>query len=179
MRRVLWYINNSHNQKETKKMNKNDRLVAGVFAIALGVMFITAQNKVIQITLSVLGAALLIMALIDFVGKETVKGVFKAVAGVCVIVFGWIFVDLALYLIAALLLLCGIFQLILVFKLKALGLPTFNKILAFAKPVATLVAGAFLLFNKDGALSWIFVLSGVLITVEGILLLVDKTGSND
>ena len=159
-------------------MKKNNRFVTGAFAIALGVLFIAAQNKVIQITLSVLGAALLLMAIIDFVNKETVKAAFLAVGGISVIVFGWVFIDLALYLISALLLLIGIIQLILLFKIKALGFTPFNKVLAFAKPIATVIAGACLLFNKDGTLSWLFIIAGVLITVEGILLFVDKPDSD-
>ncbi len=155
-------------------MKKNNRYVTGAFAIALGVLFIAAQNKVIQITLSVLGAALLIMAIIDFVNKETVKAAFLAVGGVSVVVFGWVFIDLALYLIAAFLLLIGIIQLILLFKIKALGFTPFNRALAFAKPIATVISGACLLFNKDGTLSWLFIIAGVLITIEGILLIVDK-----
>ena len=51
-------------------MKKKNQTITGAFAIALGVLFIAAQNRVIQITLSVLGAALLIMAIIDFVEKE-------------------------------------------------------------------------------------------------------------
>ena len=152
----------------------NNRFVTGAFAIALGVLFIAAQNKVIQITLSVLGAALLIMAIIDFANKETVKACFLSVGGISVIVFGWVFIDLALYLISAFLLLIGIIQLVMLFKIKVLGFTPFNKVLAFAKPVASVIAGACLLFNKDGTLSWLFVIAGVLITIEGILLIVDK-----
>lgn len=158
-------------------MKKNNRVVAGAFAIALGVLFIAAQNKVIQITLSVIGVALLIMAIIDFVEKEFFKASFLAVAGVSVIVFGWVFIDLALYLIAAFLLLVGIMQIILMFRIKALGFSPFNRALAFVKPVATVIAGACLLFNKNGTLDWLFIIAGVLITIEGILLIIDKGDS--
>lgn len=157
-------------------MKKKNQTIAGAFAIALGILFIAAQNRVIQITLSVLGAALLIMAIIDFVEKEYFKASFLAVGGISVVVFGWVFIDLALYLISAFLLLIGIVQLILMFKIKALGFTPFNRFLAFAKPVATVIAGACLLFNKNGTLDWLFIIAGVLITVEGILLIVDRTG---
>ena len=159
-------------------MKKKNQTITGAFAIALGVLFIAAQNKVIQIALSVLGAALLIMAIIDYVNKETFKASFLAVGGISVIVFGWVFIDLALYLISAFLLLIGIVQLILMFKIKALGFAPFNRFLAFAKPIATVIAGACLLFNKDGTLAWLFVIAGILITVEGILLIVDRTGTD-
>lgn len=160
-------------------MKNSSRFISAVIAVALGAMFIAAKGQSVQIALTVVGAALLIMALVDFYQTEKVMGVFKAIGGVALVILAWAFAKIALYLVSAIIILYGIIQLIFVLKARAQDLPDFKRVLAFTKPFACILAGVCLIFNADGAVPWVFVFSGILIIVEGLLLLVDKTGFAD
>ena len=145
----------------------------------MGGMFIAAKHQSVQIALTVVGAALLIMAFVDFYQNEKVLGVFKGVGGAALIVLAWVFSKIALYLVSALIILYGILQTIVILRARAQDLPKVRKIFAFTKPIGMLVAGVCLVFNADGVVPWVFVFSGVLIVIVGLLLLVDKTGYAD
>lgn len=154
------------------KSERNNKLIAALVSIALGIMFCIFKGGVISIALTIVGIVAIIMAIIDFTNKQTTTGIIKAVAGVCVIVFGWMFVDLALYIIAALMIIQGLLQIVSAVKDRGAN-GSAQKVISVIKPLASLVAGICLLFNKNGTVNWIFVLSGILLIVDGILSLTD------
>ena len=44
-----------------------------------------------------------------------------------------------------------------------------DKVVVYAKPVLTVLAGAILLLNQGGVIDWIFMVVGILLIVEGAL----------
>ncbi len=144
-------------------MKKDSQLFMRIGMIVLGVLFVVKRSGVIHTALMLIAAILLLSAIFDFIKKQTGSGVTKAVIALCVVVFGWLFVELALYLIAALLLLYGIAQLIQTVRQKPKGY------LPYAVPVFSLIAGCCLLFNQGGTVDWIFVVVGIVLIVEGVL----------
>lgn len=155
------------------KSTRNNKLIAALVSIVLGLMFIIFKGEVINIAMTIIGAVAIIMAIIDFVHKETVPGVLKAIIGVCVIVFGWVFVDIALYVIAGILILLGITQIVSAVK-NADNVGSFQKVAGFIIPVASLASGICLFFNQGGTISWIFTAAGILLMVQGVLGLINS-----
>lgn len=151
---------------------KNNQLVSAIVAIALGVLFIVCKNDIIGITMTVLGAALIVSAVFDFVHKQIVPGVVKSVVGVVVIVFGWTLMSAALYVMAALLLIYGLLLLYVVIQNRGRISNKLDKILSFVEPSVYIFVGICLLFNQGGTIEWIFVLSGVFLMIEGVIALV-------
>lgn len=157
---------------KTKKLPNN--LIVALATIVLGVLFIVLKGEVVSIAMTVLGVALIIAGVIDIVNKLTTSGVVKAVLGVALLVCGWTLVSLALYIMAAVLLIYGILLLLEVFKRMKKSDKIWNKVLKLIEPVVMIIVAACLLFNQGGAISWIFTLAGVLLIVDGALGLVNS-----
>ena len=150
-------------------MNKKDQLMSAVLSIILGLLLIIMKNKVINITIAVFGIAILISATIDFINKLINIGIVKAVVGVCVLFFGWMFVNLALYIVAAAILIMGLLQIVNIQKYTFINISSAEKVMIYIKPILTVIAGGFLLFNQGGTLAWVFVLTGTLLIIQGVL----------
>lgn len=159
-------------------MKLSTKLSSAIISIAVGVLFMILKDDIIGITMTLIGIGAIIMAVIDFVNKQTQAGIIKTIIGVVILVLGWVFVDIALYLIAGVLIILGISQIISAIKLSKLC-NAVQKVFMFVKPVATLAAGLCLFFNKGGTMDWIFFLVGVLILIEGMLSLADPTDKGD
>lgn len=154
-------------------MERKENIVSSVIFIVLGLMLIIMKGDVISLAITLLGLAVLISAVVDFIDKLTNMGIVKAVVGVCILVFGWVFVNLALYLLAAAIIIMGLLRITNTHKLIPVNLTLKEKIFVYAKPVAMVLAGVCLLFNQGGTIAWIFVLSGILLVLEGVLELAD------
>lgn len=147
-------------------MKKDSQLLIRIGTIVLGALFVVQRSGVIHTAITLIAAILLLSAILDLIKKQIGSGVVKGVVAVCVMVFGWLFVELALYLIAAVLLLNGISQLIQIVKEKPVSY------LPYVAPVFSLIAGSCLLFNQGGTVDWIFVVVGIVLIVDGILSMV-------
>lgn len=151
------------------KLKLEHRVVWAILYIALGIMFIVLKGSIISIAMTVTGAAAIVMGLIDMSNKNTNVGVAKVVGGVCVIAFGWMFVSLALNLLAAILIINGIFHFVQLRK-NVQPIPIgAQKVLVYLEATASILAGLTLLFNQAGSIAWIFTITGILLVFEGIL----------
>lgn len=159
-------------------MKVSSKISSAIISIAVGLMFIILKDDIIGIALTLVGIGAIIMAVVDFVNRQTQNGVIKAIIGVTVLVLGWVFVDIAVYIIAGALIVLGISQIIAAVRLSVFG-NSLQKVFMFIKPITTLAAGLCLFFNKGGTMDWIFILSGVLILVEGLLSLADPSDKTD
>ena len=156
---------------KTKKLPNN--LIVSLATIVLGVLFIVLKGEVVSIAMTVLGVALIIAGVIDIVNKLTTEGVIKAVLGVALLVCGWTLVSLALYIMAAVLLIYGILLMIEIIKNMKKSDKIANKVLKLVEPVVMIIVAACLLFNQGGAIAWVFILAGILLIVDGALGLVN------
>ncbi|MGN0165434.1 MAG: DUF308 domain-containing protein [Lachnospiraceae bacterium] len=150
-------------------MSKKESILSALVSVILGIMLITMKGKIISIAITVLGVGLLLSAALDFFNKATTSGIIKAVAGVCVLVFGWMFINLALYILAAALLLIGLLQIAGIRNYTPINLSFSEKFIVYCKPAATVIAGACLLLNQGGTIAWVFIATGVLLIIEGVL----------
>lgn len=150
-------------------MNKKEEIISAIASIIIGVLFIVMKDRIIGVAITVLGVVVLISALMDFLAKMTNLAIIKAVVGVCILVFGWLFVNLALYILAAGIILMGLLQISGVHKNMPVNLTSGEKCMEYLKPVVTVVAGACLLLNQSGTISWVFIATGVLLILQGIM----------
>lgn len=151
---------------------KQNKLLSAVLTVIVGVLFIIYKAQVISVAMTVVGAILIVMAIVDIINRDYPSAIVKGVLGVLVIALGWTFVSLALYVIGALFLLFGLLELFRVLQAKGYGKGKV-RVLSFLQPILVVVAAAFLIFNQGGALTWAFVISGVFLIVNGALALVE------
>lgn len=154
-------------------MKKKENIISAFIPIVLGVLFITMKGKVINIALAVIGVSILISAIVDFVNKFTNSGIIKAGIGLCVLVFGRMFVNLNLYILSGAIIITGILQISDIHRFTTVGFTLKDKILIYLKPAVIVLLGACLLFNQGGMISGLFVIIGILFVIEGILELID------
>ncbi len=150
-------------------MNQRSSAVSAVATILLGALFIIKRGGVIGLAITVLGVSVLVFALLDFLAKLTNAAIVKGVVGLCILVFGWIFVDLAIYILAAGIILTGLLQISSIKQYSPVNLDTNEKLFIYARPVMMVVAGACLLLNKNGTIDWVFVLVGALLVIQGVM----------
>ena len=157
-----------------KAQNQN-KLISAILMTALGVLFIIFKNEVISIAMTVLGVLLVVQAILDFIHKAYVSGVVRAVMGALILVFGLgnLLVTVALYVIAAVLLVYGILQLIGALKALNKKSKLLAKIFAFLEPAVCIFVAVCLLFNHGGTVAWVFIVSGVFLIIDGVIALID------
>lgn len=149
-------------------MKKSDKLLTGLFTIVLGVLFIVLKGEVVSIGMTIMGVALIISSILDLIRKQGRQSIIKLVIGAVVIVFGWTLVSAALYIMAAVLLINSVMQISTIAKMTK----GFN--LSYLQPIMSLIVAICLLFNQGGTISWVFVVSGVCLIIEGVIAFFDS-----
>lgn len=152
-------------------MKINNKTIIGIAAIVVGVMFIAMKDEVISLAITALGIAMIVMGILDVTKSENKSGIVKIVAGAVAITFGWVFVNIALYVIAALMIVYCLGNLIASLRTDGYPMSGVQMLRTYAKPVIGLIAGICLFFNQGGTVAWVFVLAGIIFVVEGVLML--------
>jgi hypothetical protein len=157
---------------------KNDKLVSGIIAFCVGLLFVILKDGVISIAMTLFGIGLIvsgIIPLLDQKGQDkTTESIIKIAVGACIIAFGWIFVTIALYVIAVILIAYGALLIYNQVKSKVKDDTVVKTLLRYSTPVVCVVAGILLFFNLGGVMSWVFIVAGVLLLIDGALLIADS-----
>ena len=159
-------------------MERKDDLISAVISMLVGVMLVVMKGQVVSIAITVFAVIVMISAVIDLVNKLINSAIAKAVIGVCLLIFGWVFVEVALYLLAAGIIIFGLLRIVNMHKVLPEDLTHEQKLFAYIRPAITVLAGICLLFNQGGAVNWVFILTGVLLVAEGVLDVADALKSN-
>ena len=120
------------------------------------------------------GVVFIVNGIMSVVKNDLTKGIITIVIGAIIILFGWLFVTIALYILGALLIAYGVLDLINKSKVKIVFDDTLKKVLYYVIPVLYIVAGACLLFNQGETVSFVFILTGVILLVNGILTILES-----
>lgn len=150
-------------------MRRKEDIISAIISMLIGVMLVMMKGQVVSIAITVFAVIVMISAVIDLVNKLTNSAIAKAVIGVCLLIFGWVFVSVALYLLAAGIIIFGLLRIVNMHKILPEGMTREQKLFAYIRPGITVLAGICLLFNQGGAVNWVFILTGVLLVAEGIL----------
>ena len=150
-------------------MKRKDDLISAVISMLIGVMLVVMKGQVVSIAITVFAVIVMISAVIDLVNKLINSSIAKAVIGVCLLIFGWVFVSVALYLLAAGIIIFGLLRIVNMHKILPEDMTHEQKLFAYSRPAITVLAGICLLFNQGGAVDWVFILTGILLVAEGVL----------
>ena len=153
---------------------KNSKLVSGIIFAVVGLLLIVLKGQVISIAATCLGVVFIVNGIMSVVKNDLTKGIITIVIGAIIILFGWLFVTIALYILGALLIAYGVLDLINKSKVKIVFDDTLKKVLYYVIPVLYIVAGACLLFNQGETVSFVFILTGVILLVNGILTILES-----
>ena len=153
-----------------KKISGNEIVMASILVI-VGALFMIFKGEIISIIMTILGIRMIVRGIFDLMRGYTMGGVINIVFGALILGAGWLFITLALYILAACLLIAGIGELsgLLKERVKKLNLAV---ILRIAQPVIYILVAICLFFNQGGAISWVFTVSGLFLIVDGALGLV-------
>ena len=154
-------------------MTKTEKIIVAILTILLGVLLIAFQETVLKIAVALVGFLLIALALLDFFHKSYPLAIVKLVAGVVVILFGVFAVKAVVYILAGLLLVFGLLLLYERFRTRVYCASLWQKIIAYLLPAICVSTGILLLFGGGKTAEWVFIVSGVLIIVEGGILLAD------
>lgn len=149
----------------------NNQLIEGALTILLGILFLILQDKVITVAMTILGVVLIVLAVLDLLDHQTFPAIVKAVFGVVVLVFGWAITTAALYILAAVLLIWGIYELYAKLRVHLKGNSVWLTVMLYIAPILNILLGLLLLFNQNGTVAWVFIVTGVLLIVDGVMLL--------
>ena len=144
-------------------------LFSSFATILLGVLFIVFQGGVFDLMIKVIAALIALYGLIDFLKLHWVVGAIKVLLGVAVWFVGWKFLTVALYIVAALLIVYGFLGL---FKALRRRRSAPLKLLSVLSPILCIAVGLFLIFGQGVVLSWVFIATGVALIVSGLFSLV-------
>ena len=91
-------------------MNQKGNVASALGSILLGILLIVMKGKIITAAITLLAVFVIVGAIMDFVAGLVNYGIVKSVAGICILVFGWVFASLAFYILAAGIILMGLLQ---------------------------------------------------------------------
>ena len=150
-------------------MNQKENIISALGSILLGILLIVMKGKVITAAITILAIFVILGAVADFMAGLANIGIMKAVAGVCILVFGWLFAALAFYILAAGIILMGLLQISSIKKTMPVNLTAGERFQEYFKPGLMVVTGACLLFNQSGTIAWAFIVTGILLIVNGVM----------
>lgn len=91
-------------------MNQKENVASALGSILLGILLIVMKGKIITAAITLLAVFVIVGAIMDFVAGLVNYGIVKSVAGICILVFGWVFASLAFYILAAGIIIMGLLQ---------------------------------------------------------------------
>ena len=150
------------------KKTRNEAIVTAISLVAVGLLFVVFKSDIISIALSVIGGYLVIWGIVNVINKLFYNGIVKIVFGALVLVAGWLFIQIALYLLAAFLLISGASDLYRIFKNKIKKI-TVTFIARIIQPIIYVLVAFCLFFNQGSALSWVFTVSGIFLMLDGVV----------
>ena len=152
-------------------MKTSEKIISSIVTMALGVLLLVLKGDFISILMTIAGISLITLGVLDIFYQLVPPAVVKIVVGLMIILCGWVIVEVVLYIVAAILLIVGILMLYDKIKKKLYCRDIVRTIFEFAVPSLFVLIGLMFLFHQGKAVSFIFVVSGILTIMEGGALL--------
>lgn len=154
-------------------MKKSEKIIAAVLTMVVGVLLILMKDNFIGVLMSVIGLGLVVFGIVDILENAIPPAVIKIVGGVLTVVCGWWLVEAVLYVLSAVLLICGILLLYDKIKRKIWCDSWISAVCEYAASVVCIAIGLLLLFHQRLAVNFIFISSGLLTLLVGGIMLFD------
>ncbi len=152
-------------------MKKSEQIISSLVLMALGVLFILLRDDFIGILMTVAGGSLIALGIVDLIGASTPQAVIKLVSGLILIIAGWAIVEAVLYLLSGICLIFGVLTLYEKIKDRSRCGYLWQKALEYATPAICIAIGGLLLFHRGEWVDFTLIVSGILIILEGGVLL--------
>lgn len=160
-------------------MKKSEKIIAAVLTMVVGILLILLKDNFIGVLMSVIGLGLIVFGVVDILEKLIPPAVVKIVGGVLTIICGWWVVEAVLYVLCAILLMCGILLLYDKIKRKVWCDTWLYIVCEYATSVVCIIIGVLLLFHQSLAINFIFISSGILTLIAGGILLFNIFSQED
>ncbi len=145
---------------------KSNNLLNAVLYILVGILLCVFKASVLNWAMTAVGAILIVYGILRCLRDEIMGGVITAAVGVVIIWGGWSFVDLVLLILGVVLAVKGILDLVTYSRYK-------NSMAVLAS-ILTVIVGVALAINKWALLDWLFIVLGVVLIVDGLLMALGK-----
>ena len=152
-------------------MKTSSYLISAAVKLALGILFVILKAEVVGICITLLGVALIVMAVLDLVHGATAPGVVKILLAVSVLLIGWLLLKVALVVLGVVLLVYSVLDIvkILVETVKNKNIGVLALVLGLIEPALSLVASVFLITSNGAAIEWAVIIAGIVLIINGAL----------
>ncbi len=147
----------------SKKFGLSPAVSSAIFFILIGILFCIFRQSVIAWGMLVFGILLIVKGVLDAINGNVTSAVITIVIGALLIILRYALPDFIIQVTGIILAVSGIAQLFNGQK---------KKLLPLISCILTVVAGLLIVFNSGETLSVIFLVSGILFIVDGLLSLV-------
>ena len=157
-------------------MKKISSLTSAIIMLVLGILFTVLRGEVVGACITVLGVALIIFAVVEFIRGYTADAIVKSVLGLAVLLIGWLLIELAIFVIGLVLAAYGIYELVSIATelSRRRTKPELSRIFVMlAEPLVCAFVGLFLMFSRGNALSTAILISGIILIVDSVIALVN------
>ena len=145
---------------------KNNKNLTAILYILIGALLCVFRAGLLGWAMTAIGILLIVSAVLSFISLNVVGGVISSVLAVLVIVGGWLFIDILLLIVGIVMLINGVREIL---TLKG------NKTaLDYVRAALPILFGLLLIFSKWAMMDWMFIIIGVLVLVDGVLMLMGK-----
>ena len=153
--------------KSKSKINLSlNNIFTCIFYAIIGLLLIILQGGSLNILMTVVGALLIVLGAIDIIkNKDVTKGLIEVVAGIAIIVCGWLIADIVLLIFGVLLVVKGAMEIFQVYK-KGFS--------AMLSPIVLIVVGILLIIAKWTLLDLFCIIAGAIFLLNAVLVLFGK-----
>ena len=152
-------------------------LISSLMTLALGILFIILKAEVIGICITLIGAALIIVAIIDIFKLKIFSAIVKALLGILVLIIGWKVTRLALLVIGIVLLIYGVIELFKRLFSKKGSKKIWLKLVRLIQPIFCILASLLLIRKTGEVIDWAIIISGIFFIVDGVLGVINALSS--
>ncbi len=153
--------------KSKSKKYYGNNVVYALLYILVGVLFIVFKNSILNWLMTIVGVVFIALGVIDIIHNRYTNGIIEAVIGIVIILGGWLFIEIILIVLGALLIVQGVVD----FVKQLQGHKNALKIIV---AVITIALGVLLIVSKWLVVDWFFIVVGVVFILDGAFALFQK-----
>ncbi len=153
-----------------KNSNSTGAFINAAMYILMGILMCIFRADLLNWAMTAIGIIFVVSGIIRALKNEIVEGVIIAAIGVVIILGGWLFIDIILLILGAVLTVKGILDLFKAIEIKYIP--------AIIGPIITMIVGVLLIVSKWALLDWFFIIIGVVLIIDGIMIVLTQLKKN-
>ena len=152
-----------------KRVIKFDsRIITAILYLVIGALFCIFRSASLTYMMLITGILFICYGALDLIRNFYYSGIFAIVCGVVLLVCGSLVVEIAVLILGVILILKGAIALVNLFKLSR------PNVMAIIGAAVTILVGVMLILNKWLMLDWFFIVIGIILILDGFLILIGK-----